>query len=117
MNRYNWENWVIVLLGIAIAVVPLFSQQSRGILVHGGSIAFAVPFILKGVSRLKCAISDVVLTVLVLTLVLFATLARLPFAPPLSFEIAALVVIAIFTTTGLTFKAIAREQRIRMKRS
>lgn len=48
MDRYNWENWIIVLLRIVIAVVPLFSQQSRGILVHSGSIAFAVPFILKG---------------------------------------------------------------------
>jgi hypothetical protein len=117
MNRYPWENRIIVLLGLVMAGAPLFSPQSRGILVHGGSIAFAVPFILKGTSRLRCALSDVILTVLVLTLVLLATLTSPPFAPPIAFEVAALLVIAIFAATGVTFKAIAKEQKARTKSS
>jgi hypothetical protein len=115
MHRYPWENRLIVLLGFVIAVAPLFSLQSRGILVHGGSIGFAVPFILKGTSRLRCSISDVVLTVVVLTLVLLAALVSPPVAPRLALEVAALLVIALFAATGVTFKAIAREQRARTK--
>jgi hypothetical protein len=38
MHRYPWENRLIVLLGFVIAVALLFSLQSRGILVHGGSM-------------------------------------------------------------------------------
>jgi len=111
MNRIHWQNVLVLCFGISIAAVGAFFTEAGAILRHGGAIAIAVFFTIKGASKLQCKLSDVLLVCLALCFVILSKTALSGRLTPVVFEVGALVLVPIYMFTGLTYKAIISNQR------
>jgi hypothetical protein len=116
MNRFYWQNIVVLCLGISIAAVGALFTETGAILRHGAAIAIAVFFTIKGTSRLQCKLSDVLLAFLALCLVVLSKTVPSSRLNPMVFEIGALVVVPIYVFSGLSYKSIIANQRSRSER-
>jgi hypothetical protein len=112
MTPKHWMNGLVLVAAFFIAVAPLFAIGSRGILTSGGSMAIGALIAIKGISRLRCAASDLVLACMVLGIALITVFTHQSATARLVFEIVGLSLLLIFASTGLTFRTIARDQRI-----
>lgn len=81
------------------------------ILRHGAAIAIAVFFTIKGASKLRCRVSDILLVGLALCFVILSKTVPSKWVTPVVFEIGTLAIVPIYLFTGLTYKAIIANQR------
>ena len=111
MDRFYWQNVLVLCLGIFIAVVGAVLTERGTILRHGAGIAIAVFFTIKGASKLQCKVSDVSLVALALCCVVLSKTVPPGTVAPIVFEVGALAVLPIYVFTGLTYKAIIANQK------
>jgi uncharacterized membrane protein HdeD (DUF308 family) len=111
------ENVALLCLAFAMLVVTTIFLYSGHILRSGGGFGLAALFVVKGASKLRCHLSDVVLAIVVLLLLLASKIVPPGFVRPLMFELSALILTVVFAATGLTFSAILAEQKARRQRS
>jgi hypothetical protein len=102
----------LVILGLAAAMTGLaFVFRGSGtVLGLGGNIALAAFFFMKGFSSLQSRGSDILLSCLVLLCLVLSRAIGGQTAPWI-LEGTALILTGIFIFTGLTFKAMALEQK------
>lgn len=113
MSAHFKENIAVMGLAFAMLAVTLIFLRSGYLLSSGAGFGLAALFIAKGSSRLRCHLSDVGLSVVVLGLLSCSKIVPPSIANPLIFEVAAIAVSILFAATGLTFKAIAADQKAR----
>ena len=111
MNRFRWQNVAVLCLGICIAAVGAFRTEAGVILRHGAGIAVAVFFVIKGASKLRCKMSDVLLGCLGLCFIILSKAVPSNWVTPVVFEVGLLIVVAIYIFTGLSYKAIIMNQK------
>jgi|ERR1051325_10926403 len=112
MTPKHWMNCLVLIAAFLIAVVPLFAIGSKGVLTSGGGMALGALVAIKGISRLRCSASDLVLASMVLGLVVITVFTNQSATTRLALEVVAISLVFIFASTGLTFRAIARDQRL-----
>ncbi|SRR5579884_3585635 len=112
MKHFFRENTFLALVGAGIAIMPLFSTAEHGALVHGANIAVAGPFIVKGLSGIRCKQFDVILSSLVLILVLITSFLRMGTIALMAGEICILCLLILFTVIGVMFREVERGRRM-----
>jgi hypothetical protein len=112
MDQLAKRNLAVLCVAAAIVTVGFIFPRSGKILELGSVFGLSAFLVAKGASPLPCHNSDVLLSLFILALIVTS---KMPAATPLSLvlEISAILLTLIFTVTGLTFKAIAREQKRR----
>jgi hypothetical protein len=112
MYALSQKNGAVLLTAAAIIIVSLIFPTSGQILKLGSIFGLSAFFVAKGASSLPCRNSDVALGIGVLGLIIASKIPGLTNSP-LILEICAILLTLVFAITGLTFKAIAVEQKRR----
>lgn len=102
----------VAFILIMVGLIGLIFPVSGKILKAGSLFGLSGFFVAKGASPLPCRNSDVLMSLSVLGLVIASKIPS-PTIFPLALEISAILLTLIFAATGLTFKAIAVEQKRR----
>ncbi len=113
MTHYR-ENLTIFALTVGILTLEVALPYSGKLLRHG-LFVLAFAFLWKAISHLRCTVSDMVLTAVILVLIALSRFVSPAYVSPLIFEIAALVLTLVFLSTGLSLKAIAEDRKNRIK--
>ncbi len=103
IHRYP-ENLTVLLTGILIAAIGVIPIMSGNIFRNGAPTLVAGFLIIKGASKLRCKLSDVMFSIAAL---IFIVLSKVVPAQAVFFHIAVLALLPIFAVTGLTLKNIA----------
>ena len=98
-------------MGILTAAVGTIPVLSGGILRNGAPFVVAVFLVIKGASRLRCRTSDVAFGAVALFLVILSKAVPSEVVSPIVFHVAALALLPIFASTGLTLKTIALDRQ------
>src|SRR5258708_30302289 len=72
MARLYGQNGGVLCLGVSIGAMGAFFGDDGGILRHGTAIAVAVFFTIKGSSKLRCKLSDVLLAAVAFSLIVLS---------------------------------------------
>jgi hypothetical protein len=112
--KHPRENLIVLFLAFGMMGLEVCLPTSGHILKHGLFI-LAFVFLWKGISRLRCTVSDVLLTATVFLLTAMSRLLPPQKVPPLIPEIVALILSAVFLLTGLSLKSIAAERSNKKK--
>lgn len=110
MRRERVTNNVILLIALITAIAPLFAITSKNPWTSGGSMGLGALIAIKGISRLRCTLSDVVLAAIVLGLVLIEVFTIHKTTASLLLDAIAVSLVIVYASTGLTFKMIATNQ-------
>ena len=106
--KIHRENLLVLSSSFGLMLLETVLPDS-GYLLKRGLFIFALIFLWKGMSRLRCKTSDVVIALCAFVLSVAARLVTV--VSPLWFEIATLVLGGVFLFTGLSLKEISAERR------
>lgn len=108
-TRRLWINRLILVAGLIVLGAPRFVIAPQSIFVHAANMVLGALIAIKGISSLPGTASDFVLAYIVVGLVSIEVLTKHSVASGVVLDVITVLVFLVFASTGVTFKALARE--------
>lgn len=102
-------NTLILVAGFIVVGSPTFAIPPKSIFTHFANITLGALIAIKGTSSLSCTASDVFLAYIVLGLELIEVFTNHSAMSGAVLDVITTLVFLVFASTGVTFKALARE--------